>query len=177
MPLLNQVAILLIAAVLAVPATRATFDATGIAAWRVYRGYHQTVVMALDKAGKPAGAKEIEGSAWREITFEIPADAASERTIVDVTSDAALTTEQAKVWKAVDAAIGSYTGGVMTLSGPRGIAKSAGAARWAMNRPGEIRWLRAPEAGRIPPSRRSPSTGSRPTAGTSPCPALRDRRS
>lgn len=43
-------------------------------------------------AGKPAGAKEIEGSAWREITFEIPADAASERTIVDVTSDAALTT-------------------------------------------------------------------------------------
>ena len=48
------------AAVLAVPATRATFDATGIAGWRVYRGYHQTVVMALDKAGKPAGAVRIE---------------------------------------------------------------------------------------------------------------------
>ncbi len=106
-----------------------------------------TLDVLLDRIELHVRKADRACSLWAHYKAEIPG--AALMTAVHHWSDAALTTEQAKVWKAVDAAIGSYTGGVMTLSGPRGIAKSAGAARWAMNRPGEIRWLRAPEAGRI----------------------------
>lgn len=43
-------------------------------------------------AGKPAGVQELDTAVWREIAFEIPEGAASDRTIVDLTSDAPLTT-------------------------------------------------------------------------------------
>lgn len=105
------------------------------------------VDVLLDRIEPNLRAADRAIDLWVHFKSQIPS--AALMTAVHHWSATALSPAQAEVWKVVDSAIAEYSSGIMVLSGPRGIAKSAGAARWAMNKPGKIIWLRAPEAGRI----------------------------